>query len=589
MRRNRNNAFILFFATFALLASVFGCANGESDNDADDDASGDVPRNLGPDFGEGDDANDDPDPDAETPDPFGFVPPLFGPIVAGWEYALIPGEPAPDNPSKGSKTPDEYNVIPLFRFRLQQDIDRGGPPRPVRTIFILMPGYTAGATQLFPMARWIVEQSQGLVEVWVPDRRHALLEDQRGMDLAERLHDPWIAYDYYFRGARIDGRRYVPLHPRGPKTDMMSEWGLDLWMRDLRRLVHLVPRGRRAVNVVMGGDSRGALMAQTFAAWRFDDGVYGAEEIAGLVLWDGGYRPRVGMTESDYIKDLRAIRQGEKRRFEAVGLTGASLYMLEILGMAIQDGFVDPNNPSLGSHGVFGERGPLELLFPLLTRFHNITMTNEAMLGMVIDSDTIPANDFLAHAGKLSGGPVAHGLLGDYPTDPASLYTWSYWDECDPRELVDLKRAGRMFYEGPSNFTDPYYSSRLALDMDVAGWLETEGSWRENYFDISSGRVDVPIFAISSAMWADSNQLDLYKTMIAPVRGQIPGEELGRDEYGYVRHVLPDWSHLDALMVEPEVNPMIPLLVDWLDEWTTGWAWVPRFGDRIQAQSSPES
>jgi hypothetical protein len=88
-----------------------------------------------------------------------------------------------------------------------------------------------------------------------------------------------------------------------------------------------------------------------------------------------------------------------------------------------------------------------------------------------------------------------------------------------------------------------------------------------------SSRIDVPVFALSSDMWDDSTQVDELRDMLPPVRG----ETRGRDEIGFDHHVMPEWSHLDALMVEPEINPVLPALIDWIDEWTTGEVRVPRF------------
>lgn len=551
----------------ALLVALVSCGDGgarssaEPSNDGSDDDVGGI--------------DDDRDWDDPMPRAVGRWTDEGSdePFRAGYEYILVPGTDPGVNPATGATTPSRLDVIPLFRFRLAADIEAGRRPRPVNAIVILQPGFTAGASQLFTMARWLVQMSEGRFEVWVPDRRWTLLEDQTGMDAAEAARDPWIAYNYYFKGLRIGAKKYHAIHPRGPQTDMMSEWGLDMWLADLRRLVELVPKNRRATNVIMAGDSRGAVFTQAFAAHEFKDGRMGTRDLAGIALWDGGVRSRAGFTETDYLRELDNIRSGRSWRTESVTLAARPLIFLEILGMMTQPDMVNSNDPRLGPDGFFPDFRLLELLYPLLTRFRHITMTNEAKLGIAIDSDSMPWRAFLAHAGRIGGGPVTDGVLGEYPTDPGSIYYWRQWDEVEPRELVDLRKIGRMFYEGPSNFTDHYYPSRISLDMDVADRLETEGTWRHDYFPMYSSRIDVPVFALSSDMWDDSTQVDELRDLLPPVRG----ETRGRDEIGFDHHVMPEWSHLDALMVEPEVNPVLPALIDWIDEWTTGEVRVPRF------------
>ncbi|MCL4234772.1 MAG: hypothetical protein KJ042_09655 [Deltaproteobacteria bacterium] len=484
------------------------------------------------------------------------------------DYVLVPGEPAPPNPLTGATTPDEFNVIPLFRFRMATP---DGEPAPARAIVIIQAGYVAGANQMFHIARSLVELSNGEVEVWVPDRRHSLLEDHFGMDLAEARRDPWIAYRYYILGEEVEGHSYQDVDAWGPETDMMSEWGLDLWMKDMRRLVHLVPEDSRRTNVFIAGDSRGVAFAQAFAAYEFEDGALGGDEIAGLILWDGAVRPDPNIDETTYPQSVAMIRAGAMRRTEP--MDSASTWFMEVFGMAASERFGDPADPALGPEGFFPDYAAFESIYWMLMRGRPITLTNEAFFGVVLDSDYLPYPKFMGHLGRLIGGPIREGLLGDVPTDTNAVYRWLRHDECDPPELVDIQELTRMLWEGPSNFTDLHYSARLDLDLQAAAPFESEGTWVYDYFQLHTSLVDAPVFALVSLNYHGEGIMEAYRDALPPVRGSA----LPRSETGFVLIDYPQWSHLDAIAVEEDRNPVYPKLLAWLRNWSSGEVTVPAF------------
>ncbi|MCC6159000.1 MAG: hypothetical protein IT350_13205 [Deltaproteobacteria bacterium] len=484
------------------------------------------------------------------------------------EYTLVPGEPAPPNPLTGAVTPDEFNVIPLFRFRLTAP---GGAVMPARAIVITQAGYVAGANQMFHIARTLVEMSGGDVEVWVPDKRHTLLEDHFGMDRAEARRDPWLAYRYYILGEEVEGHSYQDVDAWGPETDMMSEWGLDLWMKDMRRLVHLVPEESRRANVFIAGDSRGVAFAQAFAAYEFEDGVQGGDEIAGLILWDGAVRPDPDVNETTYPQEIAMIRSGATRRTEP--MDAASTWFMEVFGMAAAENFGDPDDPTLGPEGFFPDYAAFESIYWMLMRGQPITLTNEAFFGVVLDSDYLPYPKFMGHLGRLTGGPIREGLLGDVPTDVDAVYRWQRYDECDPPELVDIQQLIRMLWEGPSNFTDLHYSARLDLDLLAATPFESEGTWVHDHFQLYTSLVDAPVFALISLNYHGEGIMEAYRDALPPVRGSA----LPRSETGFVLIDYPQWSHLDAIAVEEDRNPVYPKLLAWLRNWSSGEVAVPTF------------
>ncbi|MCZ7583924.1 MAG: hypothetical protein M5R36_11595 [Deltaproteobacteria bacterium] len=545
----RFKAWILLALCFALASGAVGltACGGDDDDDNDDD-----------DVVTPDDDDDDavsPDDDAGDDD---------GEVRAVYEYLLIDTDAPPPNPVKNAATPDEYNKIPLFRFHAETD---GKAAPPTRSIVIFSAGLAAGSNQMFHLARSLVELSRGRVEVWVPEKRHALLEDQFGMDLAEERNDPYIGYDYYWLGREVEGRTYQIPSPTGSDTDMMSEWGMDMWVHDIRRLVHMVPEEYRRTNVFLAGDSRGAGYMQVYAGYVFEDGSIGADEIAGLILWDGGFNAKNRPPfEFEYLNNLKALRNGTQRRY--LDLQVRDFWFMEIFGMIATEGVGDPDDPYVGPDGFFYDYGSFGLLLPLLTRGHDVTVTNEAFFSMVLDSDHIPYPLFMGHLGCLGGGPVGHDFLGDYPAQDGATYHWTRYDECDPPELVDSRKLTRMLWEGPSNFSDFHHSQRMELDMTVAGDMETEGTWRDKYLPVHSSRMDAPVFTIVSRLYEKEGLMERYRGQIAPTRdGLVPREE---DEDGFRLIYKTDWSHMDAIAVEKKFNPIFPVLLDWIDGWSAG-------------------
>ncbi len=565
------------------VAPIFSCDGSETksslpemedndgillDDDIDDDVNDDFVHDDDSDIDDdidNDSGNDDIDDDTGDDDD---LQPGF---EAGYEYFLLEGEPAPPNPVTGAQTPPKFNTIPLFRFRLAEDIAQGVEPRPVQAVIILMPGFIAGASQMFHLARNIVSLSEGRIEVWIPDRRHSLLEDQLGMDTAVAQNDPWIAYDYYFNGSEIEGRTFQEINAFGPETDMMSEWGLDLQMHDIRRIVHLVPEMSRQNNVFLGGDSRGVAFTQAFAAYEFEDGRLGSEDLAGLILWDGGVRDTPWFNESWYVDDI--LRLQIRLLPRTVNTSSSDFFFLEVFGMVVTEGMGDPYDPALGPNGFFPDHGAFQMFYPLLTRFHNVTLTNEAFMGLYMDSGSMPYPSYMGHMGRLTGGEIDRDIFGEFPSENGAEYSWLRWDECDPPELMNIQNMAKMLYEGPSNFSDPYYSYRLDLDMAAADFFETEGTWRHNYFHFYTSRVDVPVFAMSSLLFADTPHMSNYRSQIAPVRGQ----DRPRSEIGFTWIVKNEWSHLDSILMEPVNDDVLPNLVDWVDRWAQGEARVPAF------------
>jgi len=490
------------------------------------------------------------------------------------QYLEIAGEPIPDNPVTGDGTPSEFNRVRYIRYRADTGADT---PRPVDAILVMLPGFTVGTGYLTYMARSLVRMSCGRMEVWLAERRHHLLEDPTGMIAAEAAGDPWIANGYYFDGQEVDGKTFAGfIDGNGPDSAIISEWGLDIAMKDIRSVIRQVPESARQATVFLGGQSRGVAYVRAYAAYEFEDGRLGCEDLAGLVLVDGDSQYKSGMSEETYLEDLQAIRSGDKARFVTVPPVGPPIYtFLEILAMASSEGFGDPADPQLGPDGRFPEFGPLEPLLPLLFRQEDIQMTNEAFFGFATDTDSAVIDILRAGLGAMDG-PVAEDTVGLYPSDPDHLYTWKHWDEVDPVDFCEIQDLLKSLWEGPSNATDPYYASRLDLDFFAADKLETAGAWRDKYFTFRSSDMDAPVYNLGShILHGQPERVTDYRDRIAPVRGQ----DLPRSEYGFDILWKPEWEHIDTVFAVAETNDFFMGLVDWMRLHSKGEVQVPVSGE----------
>jgi hypothetical protein len=95
----------------------------------------------------------------------------------------------------------------------------------------------------------------------------------------------------------------------------------------------------------------------------------------------------------------------------------------------------------------------------------------------------------------------------------------------------------------------------------------------EDWFRLRTSEVDAPVFAMISLNYYGEGLMEAYRDRLAPVRGGgVP-----RSENGFVLIEKPEWSHLDAIAVERDRNPVFPQLLRWIDRWSDGEVEVPAF------------
>ena len=569
MAKRKIIIFILIFTLVFLYTA--GCkpeeANDKPSEQYNFKASLDQPHPADDDDDDDDDDNDDDNNDDDYP-----------PISIVSEFFTIDGPAPPPNPYNGAETPDEFNKLPMFRFRA----DTGGDePTKVRSILIMLPGYSAGASQFQFMARDLITMAGGNLEVWVSDTRTNLFEDQYGMDIAEEEKAPGLAYSYYFHETPVYGHTFAGwLDPFEEATDMMTEWGLDLRMKEIRAMIEHVPEDGRAHNVFLGGHSRGARVVQMFAAYQFEDGRLGADDLAGILLLDGGevIAPSV-YSEESYATALFLLRSGIAPRFFSDWGGPKIFFKMQFYGMVCTEGYGAEGDERFGPDGFWEDWEYFEKFRPWMTRGHDVTLANAAFWGSLLDNNYTPFfNPFSGQMGKLTGGEITDGILGDYPSEDGATYYWLNYNESDPEELMDIQDLFLFTYAGPSDFGDPYFSSRLAIDDDMVGVLETENTWKHNYFKFYSSRMDAPVFALEGKILSLSNFYKEYREMLPSVRGS----SAPRTRLGFEILEMPTWGHLEVLMVQKDRNPFYNQLLDWMTTWSVGAVKVPHFGDPVQ-------
>ena len=380
-------------------------------------------------------------------------------------------------------------------------------PVGARNVLVLVPGTIGGAGGITPVARDIVRRVPS-TQVWIVDRRQQAFEDTAVF--AQR--DPDAALDYYL------GFKYRSV--KGADARFVSEWGLKVQLRDLRRVVKRAARGGR--RVVLGGHSAGASTAVAYAAWDFG-GRAGWRDLDGLVLIDGGLLGSFKEASARRARrELADIRKGN------VFYDLLEAGIPEIAAIFAQLGalyaYERPNAPSTLQ------------TFPLLPEDFKpaFAVTNEAMLGYAFDKSTSPGDPLIRIR---AGGLAASG---------------------DPRpwragELTPIRRFARAYAADAPNALEWYYPRRMLLDFDAASDLRMNKAARILGLRLEHGReIDLPLYAFST---------DLTRGRVA--RG---ARRLARMSPIESPVVVDDrrTSHLDPLSAAPKTNSFLRTVVPFL-------------------------
>ena len=515
--------------------------------------------------GDGGGSSDEPDaggPDAATaPDardwPAGEPPASTVPEAGVRRDVLrVPGATAPPNPVTGDTTPAAENVIQVLRYRA--DVEPAAAPH---AILVAMPGFLAGGASYDGLARALVLRSvaaEAPIEVWAIDRRANVLEDLRGLDAAEVAGDPEIATHYYFDGDTVGGQAFGAFQ-RDAELGRVSEWGLATTVGDVHALIARVPAAERQARVFLMGHSLGASFAELYAAWRFEDGTRGAEELAGVILVDGLLQPapieETAWHEGSTFGGILAIpgvdaQRATGGRVVALPLLGVDLHVVgEIMALralVAPDAVVEDAKRDRTAGFVIG-LGPDDVP----------AWTNAGALGLAFDDRSCGLQFAAVSMGVATGGPMVtyeNALAGmelEHPGDPTATYDWIDARDADPKELVPLARFAHAISHGRANLTEWYFPARLVSDILALGGGDiAEDSWQAGTglraFD--GDLIDAPFLTIGTAQIRGTN-FEILRTRLAAVGAGRPQAGASRDQAEGLEILdLPGQTHVDPLL-----------------------------------------
>ncbi|HEY5853063.1 MAG TPA: hypothetical protein VIW24_03170 [Aldersonia sp.] len=393
-------------------------------------------------------------------------------------------------PLPGSAHPAECDRLSYLRFRsssgpaVSADADR---------ILIAQPGIFEGAGAFESVARNTVAAAAALgvsIEFWALDRRSNCLEDHAGVAAGLRSGDLDVATGYYFGGREVDGRRFAG-YADGERTAWLAGVGLEQTLRDQYDLLRAElpdPAGRRD-KVLCGGHSLGGSITGYFAQWDFDADPTtlddaGFAQCAGYFALDTVVAP--GSPGPDLGVDLPtgSATTSPVLRLPAV-INPETTNMLALTGLAARlnpDGVDDivarlPHNPNIDltlRTLLSADYAAFVTGVPDVRALH---ATNEAMLGVIMDDNSMPFGFIQASVGFPRGPVRPKTFPQPSPAlvavdDPSAVYGWDDYDAVVPnaftdpsREVTAIAQLARSLCEQPLDFTEWYYPSRLPADM----------------------------------------------------------------------------------------------------------------------------
>ena len=488
------------------------------------------------------------------------------------EYVVRVYDPLP---AEAGEHPPACDWLEYLRFR-----SADGPREAKRAdaVYVIIPGFLGGASSFDQLARNTVRRAADRgkqVEYWALDRRANCLEDDRGMRAAARAKDVSAAWDYYWGGEPVNGKRFAGFVPPS-EAQFLNEFGLERTLEDWYTVLRTGIPGqpRRARKVICGGHSLGGPLTAAFSSWDFDGDPKTKK--------DAGYKQCAGLVGLDTTLDLGGGGGGNGSGVsgEATGLVSASggapyvnappltpetIQVPTVFGAGAYfapqgtDNIKElPHTPNidLSQRTLFSrDAAHFATQEPSIRDFN---LTNEVTLGGILDDNSASLSFLRGSYGQVVDGPLTDknfptpsgGFLA-LPEDPATpLYTWQKYrrtgkpgaemplnDEGEPYttregEVSDMRQLARTMFEAPANFTEQYFPTRILTDVSAA----ESGGFEELSHDGPNLR---PALLIQAGDSDDNSAPDAG----APQRGEAPNElELSREV------ILPGYNHLDVAM-----------------------------------------
>ncbi|MFF7791127.1 hypothetical protein [Streptomyces sp. NPDC007991] len=433
-------------------------------------------------------------------------------------------------PQSAGPRPAACDWLSYLRYR-----SAGGPAASADAdrILVAQPGILEGAGAFDSVARNTVARAaeQGLhIEFWALDRRSNCLEDRTGIGSG----DQHTAVDYYYRGKQVDGRTFGG-YAGNAELGWMAKLGIEQTVRDQYDLLtaELPDRTQRGRKVLCGGHSLGGVITGYFAAADFDGdrattADAGYNQCAGYFALDTTVSTSLADLSGSLPDDTNLPDTGLGYGVVQAGLdTGVlprtlsapvllnpeTMTLLGIAGMgALKDPDAEadlprylPSNVNIeATHRFLFSKDTAAFLTgkPAVKDFR---LTNGAVLGALLDDNSVPLAFLQTSVGFFDGGPVADksfptanggarqpGLYGTaykaIPNRPQGpLYTWRNYDRVgdpdDPgyrsadgtpftgpgEEVTDVRQLARSLAEQPLDFTEQYFPTKLVTDIQLAG------------------------------------------------------------------------------------------------------------------------
>ncbi|WP_367318920.1 hypothetical protein [Streptomyces sp. HUAS ZL42] len=400
-------------------------------------------------------------------------------------------------------------------------------------ILVAQPGILEGAGAFDSVARNTVARAaeQGRhIEFWALDRRSNCLEDRTGIASG----DQHTAVDYYYRGKQVEGRTF-PGFVGNDRLGWMARLGIGQTVRDQYDLLaaELPDQGLRKRKVLCGGHSLGGVITGYFAAADFDGDRAtttdaGHNQCAGYFALDTTVSTSLGDLSGSIPDDTDLPDVGLGYGVVQAGLDSGvlsrslsapvlldpeTMTLLAIAGLGAvrdPDGEADlpgylPSNTNIEATNRFLFSKDTATFLTGSPAVKDFRLTNAAVLGALLDDNSVPLAFLQSSVGFFDGGPIADknfpaangsaqqpGLFGveykaipDRPHGP--LYTWRNYDRVgdpdDPghrsadgtpftaagKEVTDVQELARSLAEQPLDFTEQYFPTKLVTDLELAG------------------------------------------------------------------------------------------------------------------------
>ncbi len=388
------------------------------------------------------------------------------------------------------------------------------------------------------------------IEVWALDRRSNCLEDLTGVNRYEQTGNFRDATDYYFKGASIDGRTFGGFNPddrfladigmaqtvKDYYAVLTNELPSQPW-REKHLLCGGHSLGGPLTQIFGGWDFDGDTKTTEDAGWRQCAAFVGFESMLDLdpTTDSGLLKGAINLLtfgQAGFLRKISvsALKSGKvDRHVKIAGLDPMSTTFMEAVGIGAS---LHPNEPAAPfmtsipaaelTDSYFHLIASIDVSRLLLSKdsIRDYQYTNAGLLGQLFDDNAAPISGIRASFGFYNGHPVRYNHLADQAKNitglniglqqgpmmtprkqrkGANLVGWTNYDALgsgatqigkgitDPStEVTDARDFARIQFEGPTNFTETFFPTRVVSDL-AAFYIGDRGG------DLSSFKYSHPL------------------------------------------------------------------------------------------------